>query len=98
MKPDYSRIPTHTLKTLEAWIATGRHLDDDDDANAFCLALLMNDLEAVIARADKANLEALPATLHWLRSHAPRLSWGSPSALGAWPRLARAYAAGSRRV
>jgi len=23
MKPDYSRIPRHTLKTLEAWIATG---------------------------------------------------------------------------
>jgi len=22
MKPDYSRIPRHTLKTLEAWIAT----------------------------------------------------------------------------
>ena len=39
MKPDYGRIPRHTLKTLEAWIATGRHLDDDDDAVAFCLAI-----------------------------------------------------------
>jgi hypothetical protein len=46
MKPDYSRIPRHTLKTLEAWIATGRHLDDDDEADAFCLAIVMNDLEA----------------------------------------------------
>jgi hypothetical protein len=28
MKPDYSRIPPHTLKTFEAWVATGRYLDD----------------------------------------------------------------------
>jgi hypothetical protein len=28
MKPDYGRIPRHTLKTLQAWIATGRHLDE----------------------------------------------------------------------
>jgi hypothetical protein len=34
MKPDYSRIPRHTLKTIEAWIATGRHLDDDNEAAA----------------------------------------------------------------
>ena len=48
MKPDYSRIPRHTLKTLEAWIATGRHLDDDNDADAFCRAIVMNDLEAAM--------------------------------------------------
>jgi hypothetical protein len=53
--PDYSRIPRHTLKTLERWIATGRYLDDDDDANAFLLAVLMHDLEAAIMRADEAN-------------------------------------------
>ena len=69
MKPDYSRIPRHTHKTLEAWIATGRHLDDDNDADAFCLAIVMNDLEAAITRADEANLEALPQIMHWLRNH-----------------------------
>jgi hypothetical protein len=41
MKPDYNRIPRHTLKSLEAWIATGRHLDDDDEAEAFGLAIVM---------------------------------------------------------
>jgi len=55
MKPDYSRIPRHTLKILEAWIATGRYLDDP-----FCQAIVMNDLEATITHADEANLEALP--------------------------------------
>ena len=92
MRINYSRIPRHTLKTLQAWIATGRHIDDDNEADAFCLAVLMNDLEAAIARADNANLEALPAILHWLRHHAPRGSWGSPAALGAWPRVARVHA------
>jgi hypothetical protein len=92
MKPDYSRIPRHTLKTLEAWIATGRHLDDDNDADAFCLAIVMNDLEATIAHADEANLEALPQIMHWLRHHAPQDSYGSPAALGAWPRVARVHA------
>jgi hypothetical protein len=49
MKPNYSRIPRHTLKTLEAWIATGRQMDDDDEADAFCQALVMNDLAAAVA-------------------------------------------------
>jgi hypothetical protein len=65
MKTDHSRIPRHTLKTLEAWIATGRHLDDDDEAaRPFCLAIVMNDLEAAIAHADEANLGALPQIMH----------------------------------
>ena len=89
MKPNYSRIPRHTLKTLQAWIATGRHIDDDNEADAFCLAVLMNDLEAAITRAVEANLAALPAIVDWLEHHAPRLSYGSPAALGAWPRIAR---------
>ena len=70
----------HTLQTLQLWIATGRHLDDDNDADAFCLAIVMNDLEA------------LPQIMHWLRHHAPRGSYGSPAALGAWPRVARVHA------
>jgi hypothetical protein len=41
MKPDYNRIPRDTLKTLQRWIATGRHIDDDNEADAFCLAVLM---------------------------------------------------------
>jgi hypothetical protein len=47
-KPDYSRIPPHKLKTLEAWIATGRYLDDDNEVDAFCQAVVTNDLEAAI--------------------------------------------------
>jgi hypothetical protein len=92
MKPDYHRIPTHTLKTLEKWIATGRQLDDDDDANAFCLALLMNDLGAAVAHADEANLAALRQIVAWLENHAPLGSWGTPGALGSWPRIARVHA------
>ena len=87
MKPDYSRIPRHTLKTLQAWIATGRYLDDP-----FCQAVVMNDLEATITHADEANLEALPQILLWLRHHAPLGSYGSPAALSTWPTIAREQA------
>jgi hypothetical protein len=31
----------------------------------------------------------LPQIMHWLQHHAPRGSYGSPAALGAWPRVAR---------
>jgi len=55
----YNRIPRHTLKTLEAWIATGRHLDVDGEAEAFCLAIVMNDLAAAVAHPDEAHLAAL---------------------------------------
>jgi hypothetical protein len=73
---DESRLQPHprdTLKTLRTWIATGRHIDDDNEADAFCLAVLMNDLEAAIARADDANLAALPAILDWLQRAAGQL-------------------------
>ena len=80
------------LITLQAWIATGRHLDDDNEADAFCLAVLMNDLSAALTHADAANFQALPQILLWLEHHAPRGSYGSPAALGAWPRIARVHA------
>jgi hypothetical protein len=93
MTPDYSRIPAGTLRILQAWIA-GRAVlrGDDDEAEAFVQALVMNDLAAAIARADQTHLQALPHLLHWLEHHAPRGSYGSPAALGAWPRLARVHA------
>jgi hypothetical protein len=95
---NYNRIPTRTLATLQSWIRTGNYIDDDDEGSAFAMAVLMNDLAAAVARADQANLAALPAILDWLEHHAPRLAWGSAAALGAWPRIARVYAAGSRRA
>jgi len=61
--------------------------------HAFLEAVVMNDLGATIARAGQRNLRALPQILHWLEHHAPRGSYGSPAALGAWPRVARAHAA-----
>jgi hypothetical protein len=91
-KPNFSRIPPNTLKTLEAWIATGRYLDDDNEVDAFCQAIVMNDLAAAVAHADEANIAALPAIMLWLQHHAPRGSYGSPAALTAWPKLARMHA------
>jgi hypothetical protein len=95
MKADYNVIPRRTLEKLEKWIAAGVQLDDDDAGNSFIMAILMNDLSAAIARADEGNLRALPQIMRWLETHAPPPAWGSPAALGSWPRLARA-AAGSK--
>jgi hypothetical protein len=94
LKPDYHRIPSDTLKTLEKWVHMGR-LDDGNETDVFCQALLMNDLAAAVARADEANLAALRQILLWLEHHAPLGSWGSPGALGSWPKIAR-VAAGSK--
>jgi hypothetical protein len=60
MKANYSRIPRHTLKTLEKWVAMGRLGDDP-----FSEAVLMNDLAAAVAHADEANLAALIRTVLW---------------------------------
>jgi hypothetical protein len=95
MKADYSRIPPATLQKLQKWITLGVQLDDDDDSIGFVMAVLMNDLAGAVARADPADLAALPMTVRWLECHAPPLAWGSAAALGAWPRLARRQA-GSR--
>jgi len=78
-------IPPHTLRTLQAWIGTGRYLDDETDV--FCQAVLMNDLQATVAHADEANLAALRQIVAWLQNHAPLGSWGTPGALGSWPRI-----------
>jgi hypothetical protein len=84
VEPDYSRIPAESLRTLRAWIATGRARNNDDNATeAFVQAVVMNDLEAAVARADQAHVAAFPEIMHWLRQHAPRGGYGSPAALGA---------------
>jgi hypothetical protein len=74
------------------WIRTGGYIHGEDEHDGFCLAVLANDLEGALARADAANLRALPAIVHWLSHHAPRGSWGSMAALGDWPRIARVHA------
>jgi hypothetical protein len=62
----------------------------DDDI--FCHAVVMNDLDATIAHADEANVEALPHIMLWLRHHAPLGSYGSPAPLTTWPKVARLHA------
>lgn len=76
---DYGLIPKHTLETLTEWVTHARPM------GSFCKAVISNDLAGACARADSDNRRALFAIVAWLHNKAPIGSWGSPSALQAWP-------------
>lgn len=63
---------------LDRWISHGIPPGD------FLLAVLSNDLNGAVRRADSENIHLLPEIVNWLRENAPITSWGSPAAVQHW--------------
>jgi hypothetical protein len=63
---------------LDRWISHGIPPGD------FLVAVLCNDLNGAVRRADSENIQHLPEIVNWLREHAPLTSWGSPQAVQRW--------------
>ena len=71
-------IPAHMRDSLLAYIYDGRPGGD------FLMAVLSNDLEEAVARADDANLCLIVHYVRFLYNHAPRACWGSVEAVARW--------------
>lgn len=57
---------------------------------AFLTAVLANDLQGAVARADPGARELLPQLVELIYNHAPSIAWGSAQAFDAWRERCRA--------
>lgn len=75
--PNPSLCPLRVQSSLEAYV---RGLPP----SGFLRAVLSNDLNEAITRADDVNIHALPHIVAYCREHLPALSWGSESHVNRW--------------
>ena len=61
-----------------------RYIEDGLPPGGFLTAILENDLEAAVSRADEENLRNIPAYVGYLYNHAPAGCWGSKEAVAKW--------------
>jgi len=75
---NYDKMPAATLQALE------RYRDKKVETGGFLRAVLSNDLEQAVTRADKENREALPIIVTWVFNELPSGAWGSYEEYRAW--------------
>jgi hypothetical protein len=81
-------IPERMGPALDRWVQRGQLPGE------FLQAVLRNDLQDAVSRADPENTRALPAYIGYLYNEAPAGCWGSPEKVAAWAaRFAKAEAA-----
>ena len=75
--PDPNLCPLRVQSSLEAYV---RGLPPGD----FIRAVLSNDLNEAIARADDVNIHALPHIVAYVRERLPAVAWGSSEKVNRW--------------
>ena len=71
-------IPEHVMLSLR------RYIEDHQSVGHFLTAVLENDLQEAVGRADDHNLANLPAYIGYLYNEAPSNCWGSPQKVEKW--------------
>jgi hypothetical protein len=71
-------IPEYMMESLE------RYINDGVPPGHFLQAVIENDLEAAVARADSNNMGQLPAYVGYLYNKAPQGCWGYKGAVKDW--------------
>lgn len=77
-RADYDRIPVSTLNGLI------KYHTKRTPVGHFLTAVLSNDLFEAVARADRENLDALPAIVSLIYNEFPAISHGSPENVRRW--------------
>lgn len=81
---NYQEVPRGTLNSLILYAQEGV------PTGGFLHAVLSNDLRGAVARADKANLQAIKSIVEFVCNQLPQLCHGSPDKVAAWIETARA--------
>lgn len=83
LKKSYNgfKIPEYMHTGLHLWIEEGLQ------PGSFLKAVLCNDLENAVGRADEENLKNLPAYIYFLYNFAPSHCWGSEENFETWKGL-----------
>ena len=69
---------------LGVYLSLRRYADDRVPTGGFLRAVLSNNLERSIAKADLANLKVLPDIVRYMYNHMPGNCWGSSARVDAW--------------
>jgi hypothetical protein len=75
---EYEAIPERMRAALERYVYNRIPPGD------FLQAVLQNDLQRAVTRADSDNLKLLPLYVRWLYNVAPAPCWGSPARYEQW--------------
>jgi len=71
-------IPPHMLEALLRYVEQGVR------PGHFLCAVLTNDLQEAVGRADDENMRIIPAYVAWLYNEAPSSCWGTQSKVDLW--------------
>ena len=75
---DYDPIPESTRETIDNWVAKGWL------PGGFVTAVLQNDLQGAVGRADHHNIAALHSIVAYVYNECPSTCWGSAEKMQAW--------------
>ena len=70
-KIDYSTVPVSYMAG-----AMQRYVEQGIEPGGFMSAMLCNDLEATVMRADGMNVVHIPHWVAWMSEHLPPACWG----------------------
>jgi len=73
-----SQIPERMCGGIE------RYIEHGIKPGGFLSAVICNDLQAAVARADDENINLLPVYCAYFYNHAPSPCWGSVNKMMAW--------------
>ena len=75
---DYRRIPAPCRRGLDNYVAHRQ------PGGGFLTAVLENDLEKAVSKADYTNINLLPVYVSYLLNQVTAECWGSPAKVRAW--------------
>jgi hypothetical protein len=78
MDKEYDQIPTRTIDAINGYVNEGRSV------GGFLWAVLSNDLQGAVGRADLENLDALVAIVRYVYNEIPADAWGSEEKVKQW--------------
>jgi hypothetical protein len=78
LPPEYNLMPSYTRDQIDAYV------EEHYPIGHFLYALLICDLDGVMAHGDTENLKGLQATFKYLCNRCPRGCWKTQEAVDAW--------------
>ncbi len=75
---DWSLIPEHMRGAVSRYVMHGLH------PGGFLPAIICNDLQSAVARADSVNQSRIADYIRFFSSHVPRAAWGAESMMNKW--------------
>jgi hypothetical protein len=78
MNPRYEMLPEHMREGMKRYVEEGTHPGD------FLMLMLSHNIYEAAGKADRINLQAIPAYIFFMYNDIPTISHGSRESVDAW--------------